>query len=129
LLCMFVLAALFTPWRDMTSAAKNYVAWRVQAGKPNQADVMIPMADGVRLATDVYLPSAQGALPTVLMRLPYGKRSYGEVRFWVDKLTRRGFVVVAQDMRGRHGSEGVFAPYPHAGSDGVATLDWITAQP
>lgn len=129
LLCVIVLGVLFTPWRDMTSTAKDFLAWQIQAGKPDQADVMIPMADGVRLATDVYLPSDKGARPTVLMRLPYGKRSYGEVRFWVDKLTKRGFVVIAQDMRGRYGSEGVFAPYPYAGTDGVATLDWITAQP
>lgn len=129
LLCVIAIGAALTPWRGLTGAAKDFVAWRVQAGSPDQGDVMIKMPDGVRLATDLYLPPQDGVLPTVLMRLPYGKRSYGEVRFWVDQLTRRGFAVVAQDMRGRHGSEGVFAPYPHAGSDGVATLDWIVAQP
>ncbi|WP_170559650.1 CocE/NonD family hydrolase [Ruegeria atlantica] len=108
---------------------RNQIAWWVQAGAPDFADVMVTAPDGVRLATDVYLPAESGPRPTVLMRLPYGKRTYGEVRFWVGELTRRGFAVVAQDMRGRHGSEGTFAPYPNEGSDGAATLDWIINQP
>lgn len=114
----------FTP-----SSLRNKIAWQVQAGAPDLSDVMITMPDGIGLATDVYLPAGSTPAPTVLMRLPYGKRSYGEVRFWVGELTERGFAVVAQDMRGRHGSEGVFAPYPNAGSDGAETLDWIVAQP
>ena len=41
-------------------------------------DVMVPMRDGVRLATDLYRPAADGepvcgALPTVLCRTPYDK--------------------------------------------------------
>ncbi|MDX6631637.1 MAG: uncharacterized protein QOH00_3883, partial [Gaiellales bacterium] len=31
------------------------------------------MRDGVRLATDVYLPSGSGPFPAVLVRLPYDK--------------------------------------------------------
>ncbi|RBW52513.1 CocE/NonD family hydrolase [Ruegeria sp. A3M17] len=108
---------------------RNQIAWWVQAGAPDLADVMVTVPDGVRLATDVYLPAESGPRPTVLMRLPYGKRTYGEVRFWVRELTRRGFAVVAQDMRGRYGSEGTFAPYPNEGPDGAATLDWIINQP
>lgn len=108
---------------------RERILWAVEAGSPSIADAMIPMRDGVRLATDVYLPSGGDPAPTVLMRLPYGKRSYGEIRFWVQELTARGFATVVQDMRGRHGSEGVFAPYPNAGEDGAATLDWIVAQP
>lgn len=108
---------------------RERILWAVEAGSPSLDDAMIPMRDGVRLATDVYLPSGGDPAPTVLMRLPYGKRSYGEIRFWVQELTARGFATVVQDMRGRHGSEGVFAPYPNAGEDGAATLDWIVAQP
>lgn len=129
LMTVLVLGVLITPWRGLGSRVKNFAAWQVQAGTPDQTNLMIEMSDGVRLATDVYLPGADAPLPTVLMRLPYGKRDYGEVRFWVDKLVSRGFAVVVQDMRGRYGSEGVFAPYPNAGPDGAATLDWIVAQP
>lgn len=92
-------------------------------------NAMVEMPDGVRLATDVYLPRAgDGPRPTVLVRLPYGKRSYFEVWRWMRLFLPRGYAVVVQDMRGRHRSEGVFAPYPQAREDGAATLDWIAAQ-
>jgi putative CocE/NonD family hydrolase len=123
-----VLISLFFPLADFGRSLRDKLAWRVQAGAPDLADVMITMTDGVRLATDVYLPVDTPA-PAVLMRLPYGKRSYGEVRFWVKELRARGFAVIAQDMRGRHGSEGIFTPWENAGPDGVDTLDWIVAQP
>ena len=39
-----------------------------------QKDIMVPMRDGVRLATDLYLPKGAGAkLPVILMRTPYNK--------------------------------------------------------
>ena len=40
---------------------------------PVLADQMLTMRDGVRLATDVYLPAGAGPFATVLTRLPYGK--------------------------------------------------------
>ena len=95
-----------------------------------QADVMIPMPDGVRLATDVYLPKgAVGPLPAILVRLPYGKTFYAEARHWVQVFTPLGYGVLVQDMRGRYGSGGTFAPYPHEAADGAATLAWIAAKP
>ncbi|MCB1355916.1 MAG: CocE/NonD family hydrolase [Maritimibacter sp.] len=123
-----ILSVVF-PWNDLAWSLRDRVAWRLQAGTPDLADLRITMPDGVSLATDVYLPKGDGPVPTVLMRLPYGKRSYGEVRFWVKELRARGFAVVAQDMRGRHGSEGVFTPWANEGADGAGTLDWIVDQP
>jgi uncharacterized protein len=37
------------------------------------ADVMVPMRDGVSLATDIYQPAGQAERPVVLLRTPYGK--------------------------------------------------------
>ena len=34
---------------------------------------MVPMRDGVHLATDVYAPALDEPVPVVLQRLPYGK--------------------------------------------------------
>lgn len=95
-----------------------------------QADVPLRMPDGVTLATDIYLPKgATGPLPAILVRLPYGKTFYAEARHWVQLFTARGYAVLVQDMRGRYGSAGTFAPYPTEAADGAATLDWIAAQP
>lgn len=97
-------------------------------------DVMVPMQDGVRLATDVWLPARNGAIlpgpwPVVLERTPYNKtRGPGNTpdgAFWAS----RGYVFVAQDCRGRWKSEGDFISYPSEGDDGVDTMAWIMTQP
>ncbi|MGY6548972.1 MAG: CocE/NonD family hydrolase [Roseinatronobacter sp.] len=106
-------------------------------------DIMVPMRDGVRLATDVFLPEAagQGPWPAILERTPYDKRAprtneytaahpdmFGRAelaRFFTDA----GFAVVFQDCRGRYGSEGRFTKYRGEAEDGVDTLAWIAAQP
>src|SRR6478735_3199365 len=50
-----------------------------QAAEPHAPrSLMVPMRDGVRLATDVYLPpQAAPPFPVVLMRTPYGKSNTG----------------------------------------------------
>jgi putative CocE/NonD family hydrolase len=107
-------------------------------------EFMIPMRDGVRLATDVYLPAGfrpgiDAPLPAVLERTPYGKRevSRSEINRGEPAARRgdvaayfvaRGFAVVFQDCRGRHASEGEFTKYLSEGPDGYDTLEWITQQ-
>jgi putative CocE/NonD family hydrolase len=100
-------------------------------------DMMVPMRDGIRLATDVYRPAAdgewlEGRFPTVLCRTPYDKtdRRYTEI---ADFFTPRGYVVVLQDLRDRHRSEGtgeyVHTVTPHEGRDGYDTVEWIAGRP
>jgi len=93
-------------------------------------DIMVPMRDGVRLSTDVYLPRGQGPFPVILTRLPYGKQEYycyipAIGRFWA----HRGYAYVAQDVRGKFDSEGVFDPFVHEMDDAYDTLEWISQQP
>ena len=99
---------------------------------PVVSDQMIAMRDGVRLATDVYLPAGEGPFPTVLTRMPYGKTEpycYMPViaAFWV----RKGYAAVVQDVRGKWGSEGHFEPNLNRNEipDGYDTIDWIAGQP
>ncbi|MFE4369129.1 CocE/NonD family hydrolase [Streptomyces sp. NPDC056835] len=79
--------------------------------------------DGVRLATDVCLPRSSGPHPTVVIRTPYGRTAHrAELRGWA----AHGFAAVAQDVRGRHGSEGKWHPYrSHEEEDGAATMSWV----
>jgi predicted acyl esterase len=90
---------------------------------------MVRMRDGVRLATDVYLPETEGPVPVVLTRMPYDK-SGQMVR--VDVISRayteRGYAFVAQDTRGKFRSEGETAPWVNEATDGSDTLDWIVDQ-
>ena len=107
-------------------------------------EFMVPMRDGVRLATDVHLPAGfrpgiDAPLPAILERTPYGKRdvSRSEINRGEPAAHRgdiaayfvaRGFAVVFQDCRGRHASEGEFTKYLSEGPDGYDTLEWITQQ-
>jgi hypothetical protein len=95
-----------------------------------RSDVMVPMRDGIRLATDIYLPAEDGQpiperLPTILQRLPYNKDGSSEAgRYYA----ARGYAFVAQDTRGRYKSEGVWHMLVDDGPDGVDTAAWIGKQ-
>lgn len=92
--------------------------------------VMVAMRDGVRLATDVYLPSDRtGRVPVALVRLPYDKNSrYVFMDRIAAYLTARGYAVVVQDVRGKFRSEGETMPFVHESDDGYDTIDWIVRQ-
>jgi putative CocE/NonD family hydrolase len=92
----------------------------------------VAMADGVRLATDVYLPAAgKPPYPTILLRTPYNKAPGKSI---ANGLCARGYAVVVQDVRGRFASEGkaaiIFGNDGLGGKhhDGHDTLRWIAKQ-
>ena len=65
--------------------------------------VWVPMRDGVRLATDLYLPPELSA-PAIAMRTPYGRAIDAFVGAFLS-FARRGYVVISQDCRGTGDSE------------------------
>ena len=94
-------------------------------------DVMVPMRDGVRLATDLYFPGEvadrrTGAIPAVLSRTPYNKTGGADAASF---FARRGYMAAVQDCRGRYGSEGVFFPFVDDPEDGFDTIEWIADHP
>jgi putative CocE/NonD family hydrolase len=99
-----------------------------------ERNVMIPMRDGVRLATDIYRPAvdgraAEGKRPLVLQRTPYGKATE---RFLPQAVAfaAHGYVVALQDFRGRYDSEGAFTKYdPLDAPDGYDTVEWLAKLP
>ena len=90
-----------------------------------RTEVMVPMRDGVRLATDVYLPQGEGPWPVVLRRTPYDKGTGGGE----GPYTAAGYALVLQDQRGRFRSEGEYTPHENEMRDGYDTVEWIAAQP
>jgi predicted acyl esterase len=90
-------------------------------------NVMVPMRDGVRLATDIYEPKDRaGPLPVVLTRLPYDKDNMSAVG---KLLAQRGYIYVVQDSRACFKSEGeVFVPMVYGKEDGLDTIEWISEQ-
>jgi putative CocE/NonD family hydrolase len=109
-------------------------------------NVFVAMRDGVRLATDIYRPARDGIpidqpAPVILERTPYGKsnKSRAEIEVGMPEpmlraevaahFVRHGYVVIYQDCRGRHASEGEFVKYLSEGPDGFDAIAWITQQP
>jgi len=99
-------------------------------------DQRVRMSDGIELSTDLYLPPESGLYPVLLTRTPYDNnrakwlmgqgipkiRGASELfRF----LASQGYVVAAQDVRGRGDSQGEFTPFVHEAGDGFDTISWL----
>ncbi len=102
----------------------------------------IPMRDGVRLFTRVYVPKDDSrAWPILLTRTPYALKPYGSDNYQdpvgsFQTLAKDRFILVTQDVRGRYGSEGVYMhmrPFNPAkgpkdtdeNSDTWDTIEWL----
>ena len=93
--------------------------------------VMVPMRDGVRLATNIYRPKdASGPLPVILWKTPYNEVAY---KTWTSRRAleaiKRGYIYVVQSERGRYFSEGTYEILGRPQTDGYDTLSWIVEQP
>ncbi|RMD81566.1 MAG: CocE/NonD family hydrolase [Candidatus Dadabacteria bacterium] len=97
-----------------------------------ERDVMVPMRDGVRLATDVYRPDDGRRHPVLVNGHPYDNDHFlatHELLFSPLVAAQRGYAVVVQEARGRGGSEGVWRPYGKEGPDAYDTVEWAARQP
>ncbi len=89
---------------------------------------MVPMRDGVRLATSIYLPEGNGPWPVILTRTPYGKdMMYGPAAH--KEFLAAGYARVVQDSRGKFKSEGKYVAFGNDMEDGYDTVEWIAKQP
>jgi hypothetical protein len=109
----------------------------------DKREVMIPMRDGVRLFTALYLPKDRSRpFPILLRRTPYSCRPYGADAFPdtpgpSDLFTGAGYGFAIQDVRGCYMSEGEFVDVrPHVpakrgpgdvdeSSDTYDTIEWL----
>jgi putative CocE/NonD family hydrolase len=98
-----------------------------QSSAVKELHVSVPMRDGVRLATDIFLPSERGRFPTILIRTPYGKGSGLSKNY--QAFVDHGYALVIQDVRGRYESGGVFDPLRQEPADGDDTINWVARQP
>src|SRR5262249_59031787 len=74
-----------------------------QARQFTRTAEMIPMRDGVKLYTTIYVPKEhKGSLPFVMMRTPYGIESRGPkaLKKYLKDLADEGDILVFQDTRG-----------------------------
>ena len=98
--------------------------------------VMMPMRDGVRLATDIYRPkNASGPVPIVFSKTPYNF-NFWDVRNRVPAdmstplaVIKRGYAYVVQNERGHYFSEGHYDILGAPVTDGYDAIDWLSKQP
>jgi putative CocE/NonD family hydrolase len=138
-----LLAILCLPWAQIDVAqAQQAVAIR---DKFEKREYQIPMRDGVKLFTAVYVPRDAGPdkkYPVMMLRTCYSVRPYGEEQYRSSlgpsrELQNDGYIFVYQDVRGTYMSEGKFLNMtPHRAvkkaaedvdesSDTYDTVDWL----
>lgn len=133
-LFFFLSITSFSQNADSTWFVNNYT----------KLEQYIPMRDGIKLFTSIYIPKDQSAKhPFLMTRTPYSSGPYGEGKFanyWDGyKMTyaKENFIFVRQDVRGRYMSEGKFVdvrPFnknkkgkeTDEASDTYDTIDWLT---
>ena len=94
-----------------------------------EENVAVPMRDGVKLATDLYFPKgADEKAPVILIRTPYDKTSFRKAGSAAREFAGQGYIVAAQDTRGRFASEGEFTAFAGDVTDGYDTTDWLSKQ-
>ncbi len=97
--------------------------------------VMVPMRDGVRLATDIFRPRVDEPVPIVLSRTPYNFNWWRDGQLTARTLeraldvVRRGYAYVVQNERGRFFSEGEWEILGVPLTDAWDSFDWLASRP
>ncbi len=124
------------PLTDEQKQARRDTEKALQEIAVVERKVMMPMRDGVRLATDIYRPkNVTGKVPAVWVRTPYNF-NYWDVRNGVPSdltaaltAVKRGYAYVNQNERGHFFSEGNYDILGAPTTDGYDALEWISKQP
>lgn len=115
--------------REWAEAGKNFKTEAVLGKMPpgtRHLREFIPMRDGVRLATEIFLPPQTERAPAVLVRTPYGRQQAAR---YAPEYGGSGCAVIVQDTRGRGDSGGsIILANENEIDDGYDTIDWIARQ-
>lgn len=96
--------------------------------------VMMPMRDGIRLATDIYRPKTDEKVPVIFSRTPYNFNSWGDgkertrTKERAYEAVKRGYAYVVQNERGRYFSEGEWDILGVPLTDGYDAFSWMKDQ-
>ncbi|HEY8398925.1 MAG TPA: CocE/NonD family hydrolase [Flavihumibacter sp.] len=96
--------------------------------------VMMPMRDGIRLATDIYRPKGDKKVPIIFSRTPYNFNTWIDGKLSTRTLeaayeaVSRGYAYVVQNERGRFFSEGEWDILGTPLTDGYDAFEWMSKQ-
>ena len=123
---LYLLAFAFALSSNAVLGQPAPAAVQTAAGITVEKNAVMKTRDGVTLRADIYRPAADGKYPVLLVRTPYNKDGFAT---FGQKAVARGFMVVAQDVRGRFTSEGEWYPFKDEIDDGYDTVEWAAALP
>ncbi len=95
---------------------------------------MMPMRDGIRLATDIYRPKGDQKVPVIFSRTPYNFNTWGDgeqkmnVYAQAYDAVKRGYALVIQNERGRFFSEGEWDILGTPLTDAEDAFTWLSSQ-
>lgn len=94
-----------------------------------ELEVPATMRDGTVLRANVFRPAWEGPFPVLVTRHPYDKNVIETGQLDIKTLVRAGYIVVAQDSRGRFTSDGEWLPWKYEREDGYDTVEWAASLP
>lgn len=134
LLLVPLLVLIWIPERPASAPRSAAPVTFPPADVPERNDIVlenrvpIPMRDGVVLHADVYRPVGNGRHPVLVSRTPYSTERFPAAYEAGVYFSRRGYVYVFQDVRGRHESDGRWEPFRDDERDGYDTIEWAARQ-
>lgn len=123
---------LFTT--GMLSQEEPKISEKLEAIAIIDEKVMMPMRDGIRLATDIYRPKTDKKVPIIFSRTPYNFNSWGDgkertrTKERAYEAVKRGYAYVVQNERGRYFSEGEWDILGVPLTDGYDAFSWMKDQ-
>ena len=130
LLVVIILSTLST----ITIVAQESIRDKILEIATIDEKVMMPMRDGIRLATDIYRPKTDLKVPVIFSRTPYNFNSWGDGKERTRTMERayeaikRGYAYVVQNERGRYFSEGEWDILGVPLTDGYDAFSWLQNQ-
>jgi len=130
----FIVSLLFCCFAISTAFAQASIFDKIAAIATVDQKVMVPMRDGIRLATDIYRPKTDQPVPIIFSRTPYNFNAWndGEQRTRTAERAyealSRGYAYVVQNERGRYYSEGEWDILGVPLTDGYDAFTWMKNQ-
>ncbi len=132
ILISFMLAAFFAS--NFNLQAQDKILQELEEIAIVDQKIMMPMRDGIRLATDIYRPKTDEKVPIIFSRTPYNFNSWGDGKQRTRSAQRaleavkRGYAYVVQNERGRYFSEGEWDILGVPLTDGYDAFTWMKNQ-
>ena len=128
------LVGILCSWAAFQTSAQDEILDSLKSIAIIEQKVMVPMRDGIRLATDIFRPKTDKPVPVILSRTPYNFNSWSDGKLnthtfeKAQDFVKRGYAYVVQNERGRYFSEGKWDILGAPRTDGYDGIKWLAEQ-